>query len=347
MISKIKIILINKRSLLEKALRKYILLFCVFLSSFTYAQDFHLSQYDAPPLFLNPAMTGMFDGYYRVHAHYRTQWSSIIKNPFTTAGLSFDMPVKKFGIGLQIFNYRAGTGNYNVFSALLSVGYDVVFDKKNNHHLALGIQTGIVQKSVNLDKLTFGNQYTNANGGGFDTGIPNGEMFSNPNFLIHDINAGFLYYFAKDNSRLNPFIGISAFHLTQPKESFLGTNNKLPIRYYFHGGVKININEKIQLLPKCIYMRQINDQEFTATLLLHYFLRDSDTYLIFGPTYRNKDAAIIEGGIKKGRYICRISYDINTSSLKKVSDSRGGFEISLTYIARKSKPNPLANCPRL
>ena len=319
----------------------------LFLSSAAFSQDFHLSQYDAPPMFLNPSMTGMFDGYYRIHGHYRTQWSSIIKNPFTTAGLSFDMPVKKFGVGLQIFNYRAGTGNYNVFSALLSAGYDVVFDKQNNHHLALGVQAGIVQKSVNLNKLTFGNQYTNTGGGGFDTGIPNGEMFSNPNFLIHDINAGFMYYYAKDNSRLNPFIGMSAFHLTQPKESFLGTNNKLPIRYYFHGGVKVNINEKIQLLPKCIYMRQINDKEFTATLLLHYFLNDSETYLIFGPTYRSKDAAIIEGGVKKGRYICRISYDINTSSLKKVSNNRGGFEISLTYIARRSKPNPLANCPRL
>ncbi|MGQ0828245.1 MAG: PorP/SprF family type IX secretion system membrane protein [Bacteroidota bacterium] len=319
----------------------------LFLSSSSFAQDFHLSQYDAPPLFLNPAMTGMFDGYYRIHGHYRTQWSSVIKNPFTTAGLSFDMPVKKFGVGLQVFNYRAGLGNYNVFSALLSVGYDVVFDKQNNHHLALGIQGGIVQKSVNLNKLTFGNQYTNANGGSFDTGVPNGEMFSNPNYLIHDINAGFLYYYAKDNSRLNPFIGMSAFHLTQPTESFLKSSNKLPIRYYFHGGAKVNINQKVQLLPKFIYMRQINDQEFTATLLLHYFLQGSDTYLIFGPTYRNKDAAIIEGGIKKGRYICRVSYDINTSSLKKVSGSRGGFEISLTYIARRSKPNPLANCPRL
>jgi type IX secretion system PorP/SprF family membrane protein len=328
-------------------LRKGVLVLFLFLSTLTYAQDFHLSQYDAPPLFLNPAMTGMFDGYYRIHAHYRSQWSSVIKNPFTTAGLSFDMPVRKFGVGLQVFNYRAGQGDYNVFSALLSVGYDVVFDKQNNHHLALGVQGGIVQKSVNLNKLTFGNQYTTNNGGGFDSGIPNGEMFSNPNYLIHDINAGFLYYYAKDNSRLNPFIGMSAFHLTQPTETFLASSNKLPIRYYFHGGVKININEKIQLLPKCIYMRQINDREFTATLLLHYFLQDSDTYLIFGPTYRNKDAAIIEAGIKKGRYTCRISYDVNTSSLKNVSDHRGGFEISLTYIARKSKPNPLANCPRL
>jgi type IX secretion system PorP/SprF family membrane protein len=328
---------------------KKLLLGLVFLisSQIVTAQDFHLSQYDAPPLFLNPAMTGMFDGQYRIHAHYRTQWSAIATHPFTTAGLSFDMPIKKFGAGIQIMNYRAGTGDYNVLSALLSVGYDLVLDKKKNHHIAVGIQGGIVQKSVNVDKLTFGNQYTSANGGGFDTGVPSGEIFTNSNFITHDINAGLLYYFAKDNARLNPFIGFSAFHLTQPNESFFANSNKLPIRYYIHGGTKININEKIQLLPKFIYMKQINDQEFTATLLLHYFLKNSDSYLIFGPTYRSKDAAIIEVGLKKGSYTARISYDINTSKLKEVSNHRGGFEISLTYVARRSKPNPYANCPRL
>lgn len=322
-------------------------LICLLSGKIMTAQDFHLSQYDAPPMFLNPAMTGMFDGKYRIHGHYRTQWMAVATKPFTTTGLSFDMPIKKFGAGIQIFNYRAGVGNYNAFSALLSVGYDLVFDKKKNHHLAVGIQGGIVQKSVNVDKLSFGNQYTSANGGGFDTGIPSGEVFTNTNFMIHDINAGLLYYFAKDNSRLNPFIGFSAFHLTQPTETFFSSSNKLPLRYYTHGGVKVNINEKIQLLPKFIYMKQINDQELTATLLLHYFLKNSDTYLIFGPTYRNKDAAIIEAGIKKGSYTARVSYDINTSKLKEVSNHRGGFEISLTYVARRNKPNPLANCPRL
>lgn len=340
-------IIFMKHSIIKSAKKLLFGLMLLLSSQVMKAQDFHLSQYDAPPMFLNPALTGMFDGQYRIHAHYRTQWSAIATHPYTTAGLSFDMPIKKFGAGLQVMNYRAGTGDYNVFSALLSVGYDVVFDKKKNHHLALGVQGGILQKSVNIEKLTFGNQYTTANGGGFDTGVPSGEIFSNTSFITNSVNAGLLYYFAKDNARFNPFIGFSAFNILQPNESFFGAANKLPIRYYLHGGSKVNINEKIQLQPKFIYMKQINDQEITATLLLHYFLKNSDTYLIFGPTYRSKDAAIIEAGLKKGSYTARISYDVNTSSLKTVTDHRGGFEISLTYIARRSKPNPLANCPRL
>ena len=103
----------------------------------------------------------------------------------------------------------------------------------------------------------------------------------------------------------------------------------------------------MQLLPKFLYMTQKNVKSVTGSLLLHYFLKDSDTYLIFGPTIRSNDAAIFEVGLKKGNYLARVSYDVNTSALKTASASRGGFEISLTYTARKNKPNPLANCPRL
>jgi type IX secretion system PorP/SprF family membrane protein len=145
--------------------RKEMLAALLFLPSVIVAQDFQLSQYDAPPMFLNPAMTGMFDGHYRVHAHYRTQWAAVSSKPFTTAGVSFDMPVKKFGIGAQVMNFRAGAGRYNVTSALLSFGYDLVFDKDNNHHLALGMQVGVLQKSINVSSLTFGNQYNGFNGG--------------------------------------------------------------------------------------------------------------------------------------------------------------------------------------
>lgn len=335
------------RTSLLALVRKELLAGLLFLPSVIVAQDFQLSQYDAPPMFLNPAMTGMFDGHYRVHAHYRTQWAAVASKPFTTAGVSFDMPVKKFGIGAQVFNYSAGAGRYNVTSALLSFGYDLVFDKDNNHHLALGLQAGMLQKSIDVSTLTFANQYSGLNGGTFNASASSGETFSSASFAMEDINAGFLYYYAKASSRLNPFVGYSVSHLTQPTESFFGASNRLPSRSYLHGGLKINVNEKLQLLPKFLYMTQKNVSSTTATLLFHYFLKDSDTYLIFGPTYRTNDAAILELGLKKGNYLARVSYDVNTSGLKAVSASRGGFEISLTYTARRSKPNPLANCPRL
>ena len=75
------------------------------------AQDFHLSMYDAAPMFLNPALTGVVDANFRVHAQYRNQWRSVAFKPYNTALISLDAPVGKWGFGGQIMNMRAGVGN--------------------------------------------------------------------------------------------------------------------------------------------------------------------------------------------------------------------------------------------
>jgi type IX secretion system PorP/SprF family membrane protein len=326
------------------------------------AQDFHLSQYDAAPLNLNPSMTGLFEGYYRIHAHYRTQWSAIATNPFQTFAVSFDMPVEKWAFGGQLMDYRAGAGNYNVFSFLGSVGYDYALDKENEyHHISGGVQLGIMQKSINFGKLTWDAQYTNANGGSFNTSLPSQETFANDGMFMPDLNAGFIYYYGKEKSRLNPFIGFAANHLTRPKETFYASDNRLPIRYTIHGGTRVNVNEKLQLLPKFLILRQTNARELTASLVAQYYLAQSDVFLFAGPTFRlsgplgNKanyygaenDAAVIDMGMKMGSFIYRLSYDINTSSLQPYTNSRGGLEISVTYTGRRSQPDRIPNCPRL
>ena len=39
------------------------------MSTVSFGQDFHLSQYDAASLNVNPGMTGVFKGDYRIHGH--------------------------------------------------------------------------------------------------------------------------------------------------------------------------------------------------------------------------------------------------------------------------------------
>lgn len=311
------------------------------------AQDFHLSQYDAASVNLNPAMTGMFKGDLRVHAHYRNQWSAIATKPFTTMLIAGDMQVKKIAIGAQVANFRAGIGNFNHFSFLVSAAYDIKLSKNNNHHLSVGLQGGLFQKSVDFSKLTFGVQYSPYNGGGFDQAVANGETVSNNSVLKGDLNAGLMYYYGKEGVLINPFAGFAVFHVNQPTETFFSTDNKLPMRWIAHGGFKLNLTEKIQFLAKTFYMGEKNARELTYTLDLHYYLKDSDNYLLFGPTFRNKDAAVIMGGLKMGKFIYRLSYDINTSSLKNATNGRGGIEFSVTFINKKYDPNPIKTCPRL
>jgi type IX secretion system PorP/SprF family membrane protein len=313
------------------------------------AQDAHLSMYDAAPLFLNPSLTGILDGEYRLHAHYRTQWKSVNFKPYTSILASFDMPIKKWSFGIQANNFRAGFGNFNVFQGLLSTSYSTAIDKSKNHMLSFGIQAGAMQKSVEYQLLSFNNQYNLNNGGDFDMSIADGEDFGGQSVIIPVANAGGMYYYAKEKARFNPFIGFSGFNLLESKESLFGANNRLPFRSYLHLGSRINITEFFYIIPKILIMNQREFREQTYAAEVGYYLKTPETFLLAGFIFRNRDATVLTFGVKKENFILRLAYDINVSTLNNASSGRGGFEISLTYVYKsKEKKDPHEKiCPRL
>lgn len=313
------------------------------------SQDFHLTQFDAAPLNLNPSLTGLFNGDFRIHGHYRTQWQAISNQPFQTGYLSFDMPIKKgFSFGASVANYNAGTGNYNEFQLMVFGSYKLALDKKKRHQLSFGLQAGFFTKSINFGNLTFGQQYIqDANGGSFDTSIPAGETFDNQFVINFDCGAGVTYYYSNVASRFNPFVGISVYHFNFPRESFYGENNRLPLRYVANAGVRIGITESLTLMPKIMYEHQQNANEILASVMVQYYLKNADVIIMAGPTFRSKDAFAIDLGVKWNDLEFRFTYDINISTLNTSTTGRGGTELSLTYVFRKLNPNPIPSCPRL
>lgn len=329
-------------------MKKTLLIFILIISSYTIrAQDAHLSMYDAAPLFLNPALTGVVDADFRLHAQYRTQWKAVNFKPYTSYLFSFDMPIKKWSFGVQLSNFRAGYGNFNVFQGLLSTSYNTAINKKKTHMMSFGVQAGLSQKSVEFQLLSFNNQYSLTNGGQFDESIASGESFKRQTVYIPAVNAGIMYYYAKPTARLNPFIGISAFNLLHSKESFYGVENRLPLRYYAHLGTRINITETFYLIPKILVMMQEKFFEQTYALEAGYYFKNSDFYLLGGVIFRAKDALAITLGAKWDRFILKLGYDVNVSTLSKVSTGRGGFEIALTYVHKKRDNKYEKICPRL
>jgi type IX secretion system PorP/SprF family membrane protein len=318
-----------------------------FLPQLMHAQDFHLSQYDAAPLNVNPGLTGVFKGDYRLHAHYRTQWAAVATKPFTTGLVSFDANLKNWGLGGQVANFRAGTGGYNVVSVMPSASYKFSLDKARHHFVTVGAQVGFFQKSINAASLQFATQYVKTNGGEFNSNLSNNENVGNNGIFKLDVNAGFMYYYAKPNMRINPFGGVTLFHINRPTESFLNESNKLAIRPQAVAGARVVINQRIAVSPKLYYQYQDEASEFTTALTGQFYLQTYDIYLLATAIWRNKDAAIFEFGAKYANFIGRISYDINTSSLFNVSNGRGGTELSLTYIFDKPNPNPLPTCPKI
>ncbi|MBK6526612.1 MAG: type IX secretion system membrane protein PorP/SprF [Crocinitomicaceae bacterium] len=137
------------------------------------------------------------------------------------------------------------------------------------------------------------------------------------------MNAGAMYYYAKPTSMINPFGGVSFYHLNNPSESFLGETNKLKIRTEGNLRCQNRDYQQFPVMPK-IFSSIRKATELTYAAQGQFYLSNYDLFLLGGLTYRNKDAAIIEFGAKYGNFIGRMSYDINTSSLNDVSRGRGG-----------------------
>ena len=92
------------------------------------AQDIHFTQFDAAPLVINPAFTGMFDGQVRATAIYRNQWASVTV-PYVTYGAAVDLPIYTdkngdyLAAGLQLYKDQAGDGNLSNFTGMASIAY--------------------------------------------------------------------------------------------------------------------------------------------------------------------------------------------------------------------------------
>src|SRR5438270_2169357 len=130
------------------------------------AQDFHLAQYDAFSLYLNPALTGNYlgeKGDYRVQSVYRTQWRALSPKPYTTYGVSYDMRFNKwnknFGLGGYILDNRSGIGNFNTLDFQTSASYQITDPAVSPHLLTTGVQLGLFYKTYNPTKLLYESQY--------------------------------------------------------------------------------------------------------------------------------------------------------------------------------------------
>jgi len=317
---------------------KLAIVICLFAVAPAYSQDHHFSQYDMSLQYLNPALTGMtIDEPYawRANTIYRSQWRSIASKPFTNQLMAYDMPFKKsIGLGGYILNNRAGAGQLNTLNVMLSGAYEITIDPTNKHNLFGGLQVGIFHRSLNVSDLIFDSQFSTATNT-YDPSINSGENISNKAIVRFDANLGFYYKYFDKLKKVSPHAGLSLFRVAMPNESLTGEINRLPIRWLFTGGCDYIVNEKITFSPGLFFMTQAKVTDISLSALFDYKFDNSKYSAIGGLTYRFKDAVIVRGGLKYGRNIFSISYDLNVSYLKPYTHIRGGLEIGIIYINDK------------
>jgi hypothetical protein len=94
----------------------------------------------------------------------------------------------------------------------------------------------------------------------------------------------------------------------------------------------------LEFIPVALYQTQNKNKEIVAGALARFIFQNSvDKKRAFslGAFVRLKDAFIVDAQLDYNRYRFGLSYDINTSSLKRASNGLGGFELSLIYIMKR------------
>jgi type IX secretion system PorP/SprF family membrane protein len=311
------------------------------------AQDIHYTQFYNSPLTLNPALTGLITGQYRVSAIYRNQWFSAANNgffnsPYQTPSISFDMPIHLknkdvIGVGAFILYDDAGAGSISTFTGQVSASYIKHLGPNGRHQLSAGFQLGFTQTKLSAADAKFANQYTNND---FNANTPSGVSLI-PNVTYVNLNVGLLYY-GKLTDKIALDLGGTIFNTTVPKVNLVDGQSKqtLSLRGNITGGMDFTIGRRYHILPSVLWMRQSEQNQLNTGVGFGYDIniKTNITLGIFNRVnnltdgYHHADAAIVYAAFQIKGFKVGASYDFTTSLLSNGNSGAGGLELSLTYI---------------
>jgi type IX secretion system PorP/SprF family membrane protein len=333
-------------------MRKILLASVIVMFAFSaHAQDPHFSQFFASPLTLNPAFTGKFDGEWRLAANHRDQWPSIPK-AYVTSSASFDIGLMKnklpqgdvFGFGISALTDASANSQLKLNYGSVSLSYHKALDEDGYNTIGAGFQGTYSSLLLDQTKLTFEtmlaqNGFTNESGR---------EVLQNgSNQSYFDMNAGVLFS-GSSNGNNNYYAGVSVYHVNRPKVGFKDANYQLASRVTAHAGGTLPIGDALSFNGSVIHQIQAKASETTLGGALSYNLNGDEvnpSNVFIGSWVRLNDAVIPYIGLEVNGLRIGASYDVNISSLKSATASRGGSEFSLIYIKRKSETKGIP-CPK-
>ncbi len=235
----------GKANKLNKIMKAAVLAYVMLAGVSLRAQDTHFSQFYSTPLLVNPAMTGIFDGKFRISNNYRAQWGSIA-DAYKTIHISLDVPIAKtrlkknfFGLGLMFYQDNAGAAKFTHTIIEGALSYTTTLDDGDNY-IAVGFRGGLDSRQIDLSKATWDSQWDSND---FDPTIPSGENIQLQQRTYFDFTAGLMWYYIPDGNN-TVCVGGSYAHLTEPDLSFYTTRiDKLNSRITAHASAEVSMDE--------------------------------------------------------------------------------------------------------
>jgi type IX secretion system PorP/SprF family membrane protein len=311
-----------------------------------FAQDAMFSQVNQAPLLLNPASTGLMDGWERMSLQHRNQWLGS-NGKYSNTIASFDINLMKsetndrsyIGLGGFFLKDVAGDGKIGRQSGALSLS-SIIPMGRSGHTIAAGLQGGFGSTTLNESTLVFESQW---NGAEFDPTVLSGEQLSN-HYSFMDVSAGVMYQFDGGsssffgNSDVKFQLGASVFHFNKPSIKFAaGGTSILNRKFVFHSLFWKDLPDSdVQYEIDIVQFIQGKQRATYFGGMLKYKISDGGNYLGgssqigVGLHMRSFDAIVPSFMLKLKGFRFEISYDATISALKRASGG-GSLELSLSY----------------
>ena len=309
-----------------------------------FAQDFHLSQFDANPLYLNPALTGERLNKQKgviLYANYRDQSASYSKSSasFSSIAVGVDVPLHhRLSIGQFIGNNRSVDGVFNSFNILLSGAYKIISsnDDNNRHNLSVGLQAGLLNNSMNNKTFLYASQYSPTSSTGFDNNIPSGEVYSQLSYYKFDYNFGVYYRTKSKNDKLVITSGFSVYHIGRKDETTV-VSNTIGMRINAHASAIYSVSSKIKITPLFLYMNQYKVEEYNIGALMNYVMQENYEPII-GVSLVHKKAVVFQAGLMVKHSTFRLSYASPLSFFRSYNTQALEFSFLHTSNRKFHKP---------
>ncbi len=299
------------------------------------AQDPEFSQFYANQLYLNPAFAGTLRCP-RISMAHRNQWPGIT-GTYTTSSVSYDQQVESISGGLGFLfttDNAANTLKSSRFSAIYS--YQIKINRKFS--MRFGGEATFFQKSLDWNKLTFGDMVDPRRGFVYQTGdLPRGGNISGVDFSAGVLGFSEIFFF-----------GVAAHHLTTPDESLIIGESPLPMKITGHAGAVLPLSggaskyttNDVSISPNIMFRQQGSFSQLNMGL---YVKKGA---LAAGVWYRNKDAFIVLIGIQTDNFKIGYSYDVTTSKLTTATGGAHEVTLGINFKCKQKKRSfRTVSCP--
>ena len=299
-----------------------------------HGQDPQFTQFYNAPLYLNPGFTGITPQQ-RIVTNHRLQWPNL-PQAYSTYAISYEYfsGQLKSGFGMLATTDLQGTAGWR--TTTISLLYSYKLRVSDNWVVSPGLIFGYGQQNLDITKLVLGDE--------LDTGVPSSDPDLNRlgRESYFDIGSGVVIY-----SRQFWF-GFSAYHMNQPNKSVLGGEDRLPIKYNVHAGMRIPLKTGMRvssnvdyLTPSVIYRSQGPFQQFDVGLQYHidpvaigFWYRGIPVprafkYETSGVDDTLQDALAVVLSLRFNNFQIGYSYDFTVSELG--TDTGGAHEVSIVY----------------